>query len=65
MKDSKIIKFPTNPSQVEKQVEGILFAAEEPLDIDSIKDKLKTKKTFYMINNQKNLQMMVNQQSVL
>ena len=41
--DLKIIKFPSNIAQLEKQVEAILFAAEEPLDKESIQDKLKTK----------------------
>ena len=38
--DHKIIKFPNNISNLERQVEAILFAAEEPLDEDSIKEKL-------------------------
>ena len=42
-KDTKILKFPTNLAEAERQVEAILFAAEEPLDIDTIKDRLKTK----------------------
>jgi len=37
----KIIKFPTSITQEEKQVEAILFAAEEPLDVESIQEKLK------------------------
>jgi len=37
----KIIKFPNNVTQAEKQVEAILFSAEEPLDIESIQEKLK------------------------
>ena len=41
--DIKIIKFPNNIAQLEKQVEAILFAAEEPLDEESIQEKLKTK----------------------
>ena len=41
--DSKIIKFPASPSQLERQVEAILFAADEPLDVDSIQEKLKTR----------------------
>ena len=39
----KIIKFPNNVTQAEKQVEAILFSAEEPLDIESIQEKLKTR----------------------
>ena len=41
--DLKILKFPSNIAQLEKQVEAILFAADEPLDIESIKEKLKTR----------------------
>ena len=41
--DLKILKFPSNITQLEKQVEAILFAAEEPLDIESIQEKLKTR----------------------
>ena len=41
--DLKILKFPNNIAQLEKQVEAILFAAEEPLDIKSIQEKLKTR----------------------
>ena len=39
---SKILKFPNNIAKSERQVEAILFAAEEPLDIESIQEKLKT-----------------------
>ena len=38
----KLFKFPNNIAKLEKQVEAILFAAEEPLDIESIQEKLKT-----------------------
>ena len=41
--DMKILKFPSNIAQLEKQVEAILFAAEEPLDIESIQEKLNVK----------------------
>ena len=41
--DLKILKFPNNIAQLEKQVEAILFAAEEPLDTKSIQEKLKTR----------------------
>ena len=41
--DLRILKFPNNIAQLEKQVEAILFAAEEPLDIKSIQEKLKTR----------------------
>ena len=42
-KELKILKFPNTVNQLEKQVEAILFAAEEPLDIESIQDKLKSR----------------------
>ena len=41
--DSKILKFPNSIVNLERQVEAILFAAEEPLDEESIQEKLKTK----------------------
>ena len=42
-KSSKIFHFPTNLTESERQVEAILFAAEEPLDIKSIQDQLKAR----------------------
>tara|TARA_B100000686_G_scaffold294205_1_gene324256 strand:+ start:292 stop:978 length:687 start_codon:yes stop_codon:yes gene_type:complete len=39
----KVLKFPNSISNLERQVEAILFAAEEPLDIESIQEKLKTR----------------------
>ena len=39
----KILKFPNSISNLERQVEALLFAAEEPLDEESIQEKLKTK----------------------
>jgi len=41
-KKSNIINFPSAPSQLERQVEAILFAASEPLDIETIENKVKT-----------------------
>ena len=41
--DLKILKFPSNIARLEKQVEAILFAADEPLDAESIQEKLKTR----------------------
>ena len=42
--DVKILKFPNKKvDQLERQVEAILFAAEEPLDAESIKEKIKTR----------------------
>jgi len=45
----KIIKFPTNLTEAERQIEAILFAAEEPLDIESIQSKLNTSKNIVNI----------------
>jgi segregation and condensation protein B len=42
-KYSKIIKFPMGLPEPERQVEAILFAAEEPLDIESVTTRMKTK----------------------
>ena len=41
--DLKILKFPNSISNLERQVEAILFAAEEPLDQESIQEKLRTR----------------------
>ena len=35
-KKTNVIKFPASPSKLERQVEAILFAASEPLDIETI-----------------------------
>ena len=40
-KDNKIINFPRNISKIERQIEAILFAAEEPLDIQTIENRIK------------------------
>ena len=52
----KIIKFPGNISELERRVEAILFSAEEPLDIQSIEDKLKAKADIEKILNSLELQ---------
>ena len=39
----KILKFPTETLESERKVEAILFAAEEPLDLESIQTRLKAK----------------------
>ena len=41
-KKNNIIDFPSSPSKVERQVEAILFAASEPLDLDTIEKRLQT-----------------------
>ena len=42
-KGLKILKFPTDTLEAERQVEAILFAAEEPLDLKSIQARLDVK----------------------
>ena len=41
---NNIINFPTNITETEREIEAILFAAEEPLDIETIESKIKKKK---------------------
>ena len=52
----KILKFPGNASELERKVEAILFSAEEPLDIKSIEDKLKTRTDIKKILNSLEIQ---------
>tara|TARA_Y100000590_G_scaffold252824_1_gene283979 strand:+ start:213 stop:902 length:690 start_codon:yes stop_codon:yes gene_type:complete len=40
---SKIYHFPVNLSETERQIEAILFAAEEPLDIETIQTRLQSR----------------------
>jgi len=42
-KDSKILNFPNNLAKLERKVEAILFASEEPLDSKTIQEKLNTR----------------------
>jgi len=37
---AKIVKFPRNVSKIERQVEAILFAAAEPLDLETIEKRV-------------------------
>ncbi len=41
-KKTNVIKFPASPSKLERQVEAILFAASEPLDIETIENRIQT-----------------------
>ena len=41
-KKNNIIDFPSSPSKLERQVEAILFAASEPLDIMTIEKRIQT-----------------------
>ena len=42
-KKDNIIDFPKKPSSLEKEIEAIIFAAAEPLDIETIQNKISTK----------------------
>ena len=41
-KKNNIISFPSSPSKLERQVEAILFAASEPLEIETIEKRVQT-----------------------
>ncbi len=41
-KKNNIIDFPSSPTKIERQVEAILFAASEPLDLETIEKRLQT-----------------------
>ena len=41
-KKTNVIRFPAAPSKLERQVEAILFAASEPLDIETIEKRIQT-----------------------
>ncbi len=41
-KKNNIIDFPSSPTKLERQVEAILFAASEPLDLETIEKRLQT-----------------------
>ena len=41
--DLKVLKFPGSLSELERKVEAILFSASEPVDLETIQEKLKTK----------------------
>ena len=42
-KDNNIINFPHKKSKLEKEVEAIVFAAEEPLDVETIEERVGTR----------------------
>ena len=42
-KKDNIIDFPSKLSSIEKEIEAIVFAAAEPLDIDTIENKISKK----------------------
>ncbi len=48
---SNVVNFPSKLSSIEKEIEAIIFAAAEPLDIDTIESKLSKK-----VNTEKSLE---------
>ena len=50
-KKNNIIDFPTSPSKLERQIEAILFAASEPLDIETIEKRIQTSTNIKKILN--------------
>ena len=46
IKKDNVVKFPTKLSDVDKQIEAVIFAAAEPLDIDTIESKISKKTNF-------------------
>ena len=41
-KKNNVIDFPFTPTKIERQVEAILFAASEPLDIETIEKRVQS-----------------------
>ena len=41
-KKDNIIDFPSPPTKIERQVEAILFAASDPLDLETIEKRVQT-----------------------
>jgi len=50
--NNNIVKFPSKLTDVEKEIEGVIFAASEPLDVDTIESKI-SKKTNVLKSLQK------------
>ena len=48
-KKDNIINFPLTPTKLERQVEAILFAASEPLDIETIEKRIQSNKSIKKI----------------
>ena len=40
-KKDNVINFPNSPTKIERQVEAILFAASEPLELETIEERIK------------------------
>ena len=48
-KKNNIVNFPLVPTKLERQVEAIMFAASEPLDIETIEKRVQTNKNIKKI----------------
>jgi segregation and condensation protein B len=57
-KNDNIVNFPSKLTSIEKEIEALIFAAAEPLDVDTIESKLSKK-----INIQKSLEKLQNEYS--
>ena len=42
-KKDNIVKFPSKRSNLEREIEAIIFAAAEPLDLETIENKVSSK----------------------
>ena len=51
LKKNNIISFPNEMSEEEKEIEAILFAAAEPLDIDTIESKISKNINYKIFGN--------------
>ena len=40
---NNIVKFPSKTTDLEKEIEAVIFAAAEPLDVDTIESKISKK----------------------
>ena len=45
-KKDNIVKFPTKLTSIEREIEAVIFAASEPLDSETIENKISKKLIF-------------------
>ena len=43
IKSNNIVKFPNKISEAEREIEAVIFASSEPLDVESIEKKISKK----------------------
>ena len=46
LKKNNVVTFPSNLTEGEREIEAIVFAAAEPLDVDTIESKILKKLTY-------------------